>query len=79
MFSPYKFLKSKVKVVRDRNGALRYLDHGLMPLPNEVIEYHRSRIAERERKENTTAGVNWIIREATWASRSLAEEIAARE
>jgi methylaspartate mutase epsilon subunit len=79
MFSPYKFLKSKVKVVRDRNGALRYLDHGLMPLPKEVIEYHRSRIAERERKENTVAGVNWIIREATWASRSLAEEIAARE
>jgi methylaspartate mutase epsilon subunit len=78
MFSPYKFLKSKVKVVRDANGALRYLDHGLMPLPKEVVEYHRSRIAERERKEDTVAGVNWIIREATWASRSLAEEIAAR-
>ena len=63
-------------MVRDGNGALRYLDHGLMPLPSEVVEYHRSRIAERERKENTVAGVNWIIREATWASRSLAEEIA---
>ena len=33
MFSPYKYLKSKVKIVRDCNGALRYLDHGLMPLP----------------------------------------------
>jgi methylaspartate mutase epsilon subunit len=78
MFSPYKFLKSKVKVVRDRNGALRYLDHGLMPLPKEVVDYHRSRIADRERAEASAAGVNWIIREATWASRSLLEEVSDR-
>lgn len=78
MFSPYKFLKSKVKVVRDFNGALRYLDHGLMPLPREVVAYHRDRISERERKDDSIAGVNWIVREATWASRPLAEEIAER-
>ena len=57
MFSPYKYLKSKVKIVRDCNGALRYLDHGLMPLPKEVVEYHRARISDRERKENSVAGV----------------------
>jgi methylaspartate mutase epsilon subunit len=79
MFSPYKYLKSKVKVVRDRNGALRYLDHGLMPLPKDVIDYHRARISERERKENSQAGVNWIVREATWASRPLIEEVAERD
>lgn len=78
MFSPYKYLKSKVKVVRDKNGALRYLDHGLMPLPKEVVEYHRSRIAEREKKEDTKAGVKWIIREATWASRPAVDEAAER-
>jgi len=78
MFSPYKYLKSKVKIVRDCNGALRYLDHGLMPLPKDVIEYHRSRISEREHKESSTAGVSWIVREATWASRPLVEEVAER-
>jgi methylaspartate mutase epsilon subunit len=78
MFSPYRYLKSQVKVVRDDNGALRYLDHGLMPLPNDVIEYHRMRIAQREKKESSRAGVDWIVREATWASRSLLEEIAER-
>lgn len=78
MFSPYKYLKSQVKVVRDRHGALRYLDHGLMPLPKDVIEYHRSRIAERETKESTKAGVDWIVREATWASRPLVEDVRDR-
>lgn len=78
MFSPYKYLKSRVKIVRDRNGALRYLDPGLVPLPAEVREYHRERIAERERKEGTKANVNWIIREATWASVPLVEQAAER-
>jgi methylaspartate mutase epsilon subunit len=79
MFSPYKYLKSKVKIVRDRNGALRYLDHGLMPLPKDVVEYHRQRISERELSEGTTANVNWIVREATWASLPLVEEVRGRQ
>lgn len=78
MFSPYKYLKSQVKIVRDRNGALRYLDPGLVPLPKEVKEFHRQKIAQRERKEGTKADVNWIIREATWASRPLVEQAAER-
>ena len=64
--------------MRDCNGALRYLDHGLMPLPKDVVEYHRARISERERKENSKAGVSWIVREATWASRPLIEEVTER-
>ena len=78
IFSPYKYLKGKVRIVRDRNGALRYLDPGLVPLPRDVVEYHRSRIAEREAHEGSTAGVQWIIREATWASRSLLDEMSER-
>lgn len=78
MFSPYKYLNGKVKIVRDRNGALRYLDHGDVPLPKEVIEYHRSRIKEREDKEQTKAGVEWLIREATWASSQLVDEVSQR-
>ncbi|HZP87437.1 MAG TPA: hypothetical protein VFB54_11510 [Burkholderiales bacterium] len=78
MFSPYRHLRGKVRVVRDANGALRYLDHGLVPLPPEVAEYHRDRIAQREAKEATRADVRWIVREATWASRSMREEAAER-
>lgn len=78
MFSPYRYLKGKVKVVRDDNGALRYLDHGLMPLPSDVVEYHRGCIARREMKDGTKADVRWIVREATWASRSMLDEVAER-
>ncbi|MGD9866740.1 MAG: hypothetical protein AB7U38_01940 [Hyphomicrobiales bacterium] len=78
MFSPYKYLNGKVKIVRDRRGALRYLDHGDVPLPKDVIEYHRSCIKDREDKENDKAGVSWLIREATWASRALIEEVQDR-
>lgn len=78
MFSPYRYLKGRVKVVRDANGALRYLDPGATPVPREVVEYHRECIARRERKEGTVAGVRWIVREATWASRPLADEVAER-
>ena len=34
--------------VRDKNGAIRYLDHGNLPLPKEVVRYHKEKIAERE-------------------------------
>ena len=78
MFSPYKYLVGKVKVVRDRRGALRYLDFGHIPLPREVVDYHRSRIAERETKEGARADLKWIIREATWASRPMVEEARER-
>lgn len=78
IFSPYRYLKGKVRIVRDRKGALRYLDPGLVPLPREVAEYHRLRIAEREAKEGSTASVQWLIREATWASRPLLDEISER-
>ncbi len=73
-FSPYRPLKGQVMVARDLNGAIRYLDPGNVPLPAEVREYHRSKLAERERKEGGPGGIDWIIREATWASRDIQEE-----
>jgi methylaspartate mutase epsilon subunit len=78
MFSPYRYLKGKVKVVRDSKGALRYLDSGLVPVPPEVKEYHRAAIAVREKKEGTAADVKWIVREATWASRNMTDEVSER-
>ena len=78
LFSPWRRLKGKVLVVRDRQGALRYLDPGDVPLPPEVREYHRAKIAQREDLEGTTADLKWVIREATWTSRLLEEEAAER-
>ena len=78
MFSPWRPLKGAVKNVRDASGAFRYLEAGNVPLPNEVREYNSQKIKERESKTGESAGLRWVIEEATWASRPLLDEIAER-
>lgn len=41
----------KVMVVRDNTGAVRWMDWGNLPLPDEAKEYHKKKIAERERAD----------------------------
>jgi methylaspartate mutase epsilon subunit len=43
--------KSKVLGIRDNTGACRYLDFGNLPVPTEAKEFHRERVAEREKAE----------------------------
>ncbi len=77
-FSPYKYLKGEVMVVRDAQGAMRYLNSGNIPLPPEVKEYHRAKLAQRKARGGKKSDVELIIREATWASRPIEEEEAAQ-
>ncbi len=44
-------VKDNVMGVRDIRGACRFLEFGNLPLPKEVKEFHRSKIAEREAAE----------------------------
>lgn len=62
-FSPWIHYKGKVLLVRDKEGALRYLDRGNIPLPKEVVEYHREKIRERELAEHKKAGLEMVIRD----------------
>jgi methylaspartate mutase epsilon subunit len=39
---------SRVFGIRDHEGAVRYLDFGNLPIPEEAKEYHRSKLRERE-------------------------------
>ena len=41
-------VKSRVLGIRDNNGAVRYLDFGNLPIPEEAKEYHRRKVRERE-------------------------------
>lgn len=77
MFAPYRRLKGKVLLARDATGAFRYVEHGLLPLPKEVIDYHRSRMAVRAAKENREPSIEWSIEEVTWAGSPL--EKASKE
>jgi len=44
-------VKSRVLGIRDNNGAVRYLDFGNLPIPEEAKEYHRTKVREREAVE----------------------------
>ena len=43
--------QDKVLGIRDKNGACRYLDFGNLPIPEEIKDFHRQKVAEREKAE----------------------------
>jgi methylaspartate mutase epsilon subunit len=51
----------KVMGVRDAHGAVRYLDHGNLPFTRDIIEYHKEKIAEREKKEGRKISYDAVI------------------
>ena len=48
-WSPNITVKDQVLGVRDARGACRYLEFGNLPIPEDIKDFHRARIAERER------------------------------
>jgi len=44
-------VKDKVMGVRDLKGACRFLEFGNLPMPKEVKEFHKAKVAEREAAE----------------------------
>ncbi len=68
MLTPWKFNNGKVLVVRDAENALRYLDTGDIPLPKEVKEYHREKIADRETRDGRQADFGMVVEDIQFAS-----------
>jgi len=50
-FSPSIYAKGKVMPIRDKHGAVRYLDHGNLPLDKELLDRNRELV--RQRMEET--------------------------
>jgi methylaspartate mutase epsilon subunit len=48
-FSTNQHVLGKVAGVRDAEGAVRFLNHGNLPFANDIVEFHRQKIAEREK------------------------------
>jgi methylaspartate mutase epsilon subunit len=46
---------------RDREGAVRMLDPGHVPLPPDLVEFHRERVGERARGEGRTMDYTLVI------------------
>jgi methylaspartate mutase epsilon subunit len=43
--------QDKVLGIRDNDGACRYLDFGNLPIPEDIKDFHRQKVAEREKAE----------------------------
>ena len=50
-FCPNVNIKDNVLGVRDSQGALRYLEFGNIPVPEEVKKFHREKVLQREKAE----------------------------
>jgi methylaspartate mutase epsilon subunit len=55
-----------VLCIRDNKGACLYLDFGNLPIPEEVKEFHREKVAEREKAEGRKMDLRVVI-EDFWA------------
>ena len=60
-FAPSLMNKGLVMPVRDATGALRYFNFGNLPFDNEIKNYHKAKIAEREKRQNVKASYNMVI------------------
>ena len=79
MISPWRFNKGNVRLMRDANGAMRYLDCGDLPIPQEVKEYHKDKLAERSKKEGFPVDFGMVVSDLQFASRLPVEGPKAAE
>jgi methylaspartate mutase epsilon subunit len=62
-WSPNINVKDKVLGVRDARGACRYLEFGNLPLPDEIKDFHRGKIAGREKLEGKKADYHTTVKD----------------
>jgi methylaspartate mutase epsilon subunit len=62
-WSPNRNVKDNVLGVRDARGACRYLEFGNLPIPEEIKQFHREKVAEREKLEGKKADYHTAVRD----------------
>ena len=61
--TPWIHCQGNVLALRDTSGVLRYVNHGGIPLPDAVVQYHKRKIAEREKADGKKANIEMAIRD----------------
>jgi methylaspartate mutase epsilon subunit len=65
-FSPNRQVRDQVIGIKDCRGAIRWKEFGNLPLPEEVKEFHRDKVAEREKTEGRKMDYDAFIQDF-WA------------
>jgi len=67
-YSTSQLVKGKVLGVKDASGAARFYDYGNLPLDNELIDFHKQKLAEREFQLGKIISYDTIISDMTAVS-----------
>ncbi len=65
-FSPNRQVRDLVMGVKDSRGAIRWKEFGNLPFPEEVKEFHRAKVMEREKAEGRKMDYDAIVQDF-WA------------
>ncbi|MDL2226735.1 methylaspartate mutase subunit E [Deltaproteobacteria bacterium OttesenSCG-928-M10] len=60
-FAPSKFNAGKVLPARDMTGAVRMLDCGRLPFPEEIKKFHREKLEERGKAERRPVTFQMVV------------------
>lgn len=60
-FAPSRANLGRLTPVRDNHGAIRLFDAGNVPLPGDVLAFHREKIAERARAERREPSFTMVV------------------
>jgi methylaspartate mutase epsilon subunit len=56
-------IKDECLGVRDARGGCRYLEYGNIPIPQDVRQFHREKLAEREKREGKKLDYHTAVRD----------------
>lgn len=65
-FSPNRQVKDQVIGVKDCQGAIRWVEFGNLPFSEEIKDFHRQKVAERETNDGSKADYEMTVRDF-WA------------
>ena len=60
-FAANRAAAGKVLGIKDSEGAIRYYNTGNLPFSKEIIEYHKEKIAQREKIQGKSINYETLI------------------
>ena len=60
-FAANRAAAGKVLGVKDSEGAIRYFNTGNLPFSNEIIDYHKEKITQREKTQGIKVGYDTLV------------------
>ena len=60
-FAANRAAAGKVLGVKDSEGAIRYFNTGNLPFSKEIVDYHKDKIAQREKSKGIKVGYDTIV------------------